>query len=556
MRQTLNVLIVDDEFHIRNGIKHSVPWQELGLNVIGEAEDGDEAISLFKTNALDIVLLDINMPRMDGMETARYIRSCEESTQIIFLTGYDDFHKVKEAVSLQASDYLLKPIAHGELLRALEKASIRVRMAHSQSGYVDDLKRQVHRYKDAATDQVLIDVLQQRRSFVDAAESLAEIGISTGSDRTYSFICTEIDQYEKDIAGFCERDRQLYFYAYRKLTQEILELEASKNIPGVENLYISGHVVHITVSRLLLMIQMRVPESEVPSHTEEMFLMHIAQQLQDAFRKYLRLSVTIGISTQVLRSDSLYEGYKEALQAVDYRAMIGLGNIIPARLVKLSAGRSQKLLTKELYVLSELRAASEIRNNGIIVEWLEELRAMPLTDTKIIASQFVGYALRLYDESIFMGSFSIPMPLVQISDCETVKGITDILGEFLFGLSDSIRAARNQPAMRIIEAAKQWIRKHMNEDINLKSLAAELHMNHYYLSRLFKKVTNETFLEFMLRIRFEKARELLAGTSLKMHQIAEQIGFNDANYFSIAFKKHEGISPTEYRKHFCDSRKS
>src|SRR4051812_42837315 len=98
MRQPLNVLIVDDEFHIRNGIKHSIPWQELEMNVIGEPEDGDEAISLFKTNAIDIVLLDINMPRMDGLETARYIRSCNENTQIIFLTGYDDFHKVKEAV--------------------------------------------------------------------------------------------------------------------------------------------------------------------------------------------------------------------------------------------------------------------------------------------------------------------------------------------------------------------------------------------------------------------------------------------------------------------------
>jgi two-component system response regulator YesN len=556
MRQPLNVLIVDDEFHIRNGIKLSIPWQELGMNVIGEADDGDEAISLFKTNAVDIVLLDINMPRMDGLETARYIRSCNESTQIIFLTGYDDFHKVKEAVSLQASDYLLKPVAHGELLQALEKASTRVWMAHKQSGYVDDLKRKVHRYKNAATDQVLIDVLQQRRSFADAAESLAEIGISTCRDRTYSFICTDIDEYEKDIAEFSERDRQLYFYAYRKLAQEIMELEASKKIRGVENLYLCGHVVHITVSRLILMIQLRVSDSQAPSDTEEMFLMNVAQQLQEAFSKYLRLSVTIGISTQVLSSDRLYEGYREALQAVDYRAMIGLGNIIPARLVKLSTGRSQKLLTKELYVLSELKAASEIRNNGIIGEWFEELRAMPLTDTKIISSQFVGYALRLYDESKCKGSFSIHMPLAQISDCETVKGITDILEEFLFGLSDSIRAARTQPAMRTIEEAKHWIRKHLKDDISLKSLATELHMNHYYLSRLFKKVTDETFLEFTLRIRFEKARELLAGTSLKMHEIAEQIGFNDANYFSIAFKKHEGINPTEYRKHFCDSYKS
>lgn len=177
MGQMVKVLIVDDEINIRNGIKKSIPWDEFGMEVIGEADDGEKAITIYNEHTPDIIVLDINMSGMNGMEVARYIRVHSQETQIIFLTGYDDFQKVKEAVTLHASDYLLKPVAFSELVQALQKAAVQVMMTQRQIGFVDDLKHKVNLYKKVATDQILLDVLQQRRSFADAAESLAEIGL-------------------------------------------------------------------------------------------------------------------------------------------------------------------------------------------------------------------------------------------------------------------------------------------------------------------------------------------------------------------------------------------
>jgi two-component system response regulator YesN len=547
MDQMVKVLIVDDEINIRSGIKKSIPWDEFGMEVIGEAENGESAIAIYNKYSPDIIVLDINMSGMNGMEVARYIRVRSQETQIIFLTGYDDFHKVKEAVTLQASDYLLKPVAFSELVQALQKAAIQVKMTQRQIGLVDDLKLKVSLYKQVATDQILLDVLQQRRSFADAAESLAEIGLTDGQSQSIGFLCTDIDYYEVSFGQLSEHDRQLYMYAYRKLAQEVLEEQQQSSDEGS---FIRGYVLNLTVSRLLIMIQLRAPTEKLQYHIEEQLLVRIAKKLQEAYRTYLKMSISIGVSQTEQGVDKLYNIYKEAVQAVDYRAMIGQGNIIPSRLVDPLVFRSQKLLSKELFILGELKAGTEIRNTDLLEEWFEEIGAMPFTDAKIIASQLVVYTLRMYDESKHERPMTTKVPLAHIVACETIQCLTEYLKEFLINIGDRIRGSQTQPAMRIIEMAKQWIRQHLNSEISLNALAAALHINPFYLSRLFKQTTDETYLEFTTRIRFDRARELLVNSTLKMHEIAEQIGFKDANYFSIAFKKHQGVSPTDYRKRF------
>jgi len=276
----------------------------------------------------------------------------------------------------------------------------------------------------------------------------------------------------------------------------------------------------------------------------------IARKLQEAYRTYLKMSVSIGVSRTELGVGKLYTIYKEAVQAVDYRAMIGQGNIIPSRLVDPLVFRGQKLLSKELFILGELKAGTEIRNTALLEEWLEEIRSMPFTDAKIIASQLVVYTLRMYDEVGHEHPITSKVPLAHIVACETIQCLVEYLREFLINIGDRIRGSQSQPAMRTIELAKQWIRQNLNGVISLNALSSALYINPFYLSRLFKQTTGETYLEFTTRIRFDRARELLVGSTLKMNEIAEQIGFNDANYFSIAFKKHQGVSPTDYRKRF------
>ncbi|MCC3376317.1 response regulator [Cohnella sp. REN36] len=366
----IKALIVDDEVHIRRGIGASVPWRELEVTEVYEAEDGAGAIALYDEHAPDLVLLDINMPGINGLDVARHIRQRSSVSRIVFLTGYDDFPLVKEAVTLEATDYLLKPVSYEELLEALNRAIRQAAESRRRTGYVDDLKRQ------------------------------------------------------------------------------------------------------LTMS------------------------------------------------------------------------------IQPSRLLEAPGGSGSNLLAKELYLLGELRAGREqLERLGALDEWLDELTGLPVPQARMIASQFVLNASRsciekgheLEEAQTFVSA---------LSACEAHPAIEACVRDFFALLSEVQQMAKKKPGLNAIEQAQAWIRAHMGEDISLQSLAAALHLNPYYVSRLFKQETGETYGEFTTRIRFEKARELLSGSELKMHEIAAAVGYPDANYFSIAFKKQEGVSPTDYRKRF------
>lgn len=140
MNIKLSALIVDYEKHIRSGILNSVPWERFGIDIVEEAENGKQAITLFEARGHNIVLLDINMPVAGGLDVALHIRRDQCHVEILFLTGCDVFRR---AVTLQASDYLLKPVSFDELLQAIEKAALKAASRHEEAGLVDELKKRM-----------------------------------------------------------------------------------------------------------------------------------------------------------------------------------------------------------------------------------------------------------------------------------------------------------------------------------------------------------------------------------------------------------------------------
>ncbi|WP_274362802.1 response regulator [Paenibacillus thermotolerans] len=422
----MKIVIADDEYHIRTGIAEFVPWKELGAEVL-EAQDGTSALAVYEEAAPEILLLDINMPGMSGLEVARTIREHDPDVQIIFLTGYDDFDKAKAAISVQASDYLLKPVSYGELVEALRKAMDRIEEAKSKAEYVHRLERKLHAFTPAAAERILLDWLHNRRIPREADSLLEELGMSSRQHSNFSVACVEIDGFYRYMDQVSQRDRQLYLYAYKKLAQEVFEAFGSYSI-----------VLQANPSRLIAIAAASGLEDKAYAAER---MKSQAERLQNAYRDYLKMSVTIGVSRNADQAADLPEAYREAIQAVE-RRVAGSGG----------------------------------------------------------------------------GSGGQP--------------------------------DRNRPVMKAMEKAKGWIRDHLAEDITLPKIAAFLHMSPNYVSTLFKQATGETLTEYVTRVRFEKSKELFARPELKMHEIAARVGFADANYFSIAFKKYHGMPPSEYRQRY------
>lgn len=544
MNPIVKILIVDDEYHIREGIKTSVPWSRIGIGGIDEAADGMQALERYERQRPDIVLLDINIPKMDGMEVARRIRKAGGTARIIFLTGYDDFPKAKEAIALHATDYLVKPVEYAELVSAVERACEQIMADRRTVLRIDQMKRQMEGFKAAAAERLLIDWLEHRRTFEEIEAVAAEFGIERGKSRLYGFLCADIDGYEQRIAGAADRDRQLYLFAYRKIAQEVLHDTASG---------CGGSVLSLSSGKLLLLVYCDVPAGARSAlSSAEPLMPALARRLQDAYKTYLRWSVSIGMSEWSGDVRSLGELYADAIQAVNYRSVVGCGAIIPASMVEPSGAIRQRLMNKELFLLEELNAGTELRSAASWNRWLEELSALPLADAKLVASQFAVNALRLGKEAADEAAVPDEAAAIpgHIAACQTMQDLIGHLNGLIDSVAHRLRSARSPAASKIVEQAKRWIRERLHEEISLQAVADALHVNPYYLSRLFRQATNETYLEYTTRLRFERARELLVHTQLKMHEIAERVGFKDANYFSIAFKKFEGVNPTEYRKRY------
>ncbi|MCD9021146.1 helix-turn-helix domain-containing protein [Cohnella silvisoli] len=526
----MKAMIVDDEYYIREGLKKSDLWKELAIEVVGEAEDGAAAWAMYQLLQPEILLLDINIPEMNGIELARSIRNVNEEAQIIFLTGYDEFQWVKEAIALQASDYLLKPVVREELQKALNKANERVKKREDRNQHVDQLQRQVHNYSKAAHEQWLVDLVQQRRPLAESLDLLASSGIHLDLSGHYAVLCSDIDDFASLSEGYSVCDRQLNQYAYRKLAEEAVE--------SYEQVYTLGE----TPSRVVLLIG---------NVTEQSVLLDIAIRLRSVISQYLKLSISIGISNPIQGLEHISDAYHEAIRAMEYKAIVGGGQIIPYSSTAVTMTQNNRLLDKELYMLSEMRAGNEANVINILREWSENLRSMAWSDVKLVASQLVMFVIRLFKEVDLKNKPLLHAnPLVDMSNCRTTDELIRFLTSYFTEVGRAIRLSKEVPSHRMIEQAKEWIREHLSEDLSLVNLAEYLNMSPKYLSSRFKQATSETFADFTTQVRFDRAKELLADSSLKILDVAAKVGFTDTNYFSMAFKKYIGITPTEYRKRF------
>lgn len=525
---------MDDEYHIREGINDAIPWEQLNLHSVGTAVSGTDAWNKVKMKNPNIVILDINMPDIDGLELAQRLRKENKNVQFIFLTGYDDFPKVKKAIELKASDYLLKPVSYGELCKSLEKAAENVRETESSKKYIEVLRGKIQESAEITVDKIWTELLHRQRSYLDCLKSLREIGVEFQINQSYTVIAIAIDHYNSLLQKWDVPDCKLNSYALSKLAKEVISLFAN----GV---VIKGQPGYITL--------IVTNDFEPFDWRSKNIFIQLVKEFQQKCLEYLELSISIGVSEIHERPEDIHQAYQEAMQALEYKSVLGQNSIIYFGLIEPKAAVFKQVLNKELYLLSELRLGNEAAVDSILNKIIIELQGSSISDGKIITTQLMIYAVRMISENDLETVF-VEDPFSSIYNAETIADVVAVMKSFFHQVIQSIKKQNRLGNPNVIEDAKQWIREHISEDISLNKLANYVHMSPNYLSALFKQATGETFIEFSIRTRFELAKQLLIQPDIKIYQIAEKIGYTDANYFSIAFKKSEGMTPSQYRARY------
>ena len=535
----IKVFLVEDEMVIRRGIKNSIDWEKEGYIFCGEASDGELAYPMIIKEKPDILITDIRMPFMDGLELCKLVKKELPNIKILILSGYDEFDYAKEAIRLGVTEYLLKPISSGKLLEALNGVSESIRREKEDKDlvrkYMEEMRENTEHEKQKFFEQMIAGNL----SMADALETgkKYEMNLSAGMYNLLLFRFTLGKENRKsgELLGEAE-------YAIEKLTERLeYVFEFQRGVEGWAFLLMADN------------------EEQMSERVKE-----LSKDLEEIMKNYSTIAYFGGIGQPVARLRELEESFREAERALAARFTMELNRIISVEDIRM-AQNVDTLDDIEITSFGEIEKArtmlEKFLNNGAedeIDEFVDVyINELPEENLKsVLMRQYI-----IMDAYIVMMSFcekiegiegemqaqseELKNSMKTIQTLEEIKNYIRMLLKKIIGVRDTISGRRYSD---IIEIAKDQIRKtYMSDEISLNTIAAEVGMSPSYFSSIFSKEMGKTFVEYLTEIRMDRAKELLMCSSMKTSEIGYEVGYKDPHYFSYIFKKTQNCTPKEFR---------
>ena len=535
----IKVMLVDDEYYFRQALKASIPWEENGFTVCGEARDGEEALDKLAALAPDIALVDINMPVLDGLAFARIVRERELPMKIVILSGHSEFEYARQAVQLGVSNYLLKPVDDAALIETL--LDLRQQMEREQGLQIemDQLKQQVRENRPLLKAKLLHELLLgqtsmkpelliQRMSYLEVPLFGADLQIAV------------IEPDAENTASWDYEERQLWNFAIANLAGEILGDAVAHEICFDDE------------DRVCILVA--YGDSGM-RQAGPALLADRLEQLRDCIQRLIRVfTVSIGIGDVKHALEEMPASYREALLALKSRIATGANRVIPFNTLG-EANPKMHLLTSSsrTKLLMHLRtvnredalemvsvAFQKVRGEQVSPELLPVF-CMDLASLCLELLTDMGLAMR----DVFQDA---PMALVeQVQAFRTLREMELWAMQTLTLTMDAVAARRHSKADTLVRDIKGFIAEHYgDEDLGIDSLAKNLYVHYSHLCLVFKRETGSTLNEYMTECRMEKAKELFDGGNRSVSDVAIRVGYPDANYFGKLFKKHYGTTPSRY----------
>lgn len=525
------VLLADDEEEIRVGISRKIDWAGLGFQLVGEAENGQEALELAEQLSPDVVLTDIKMPFMDGLELCRRLKQRLPAAKLVVFSGFDDFEYARQAVGLNVSEYILKPINAPELAQVLTRLREQLDEQRMERRDMETLRR---RYEESLPvlrelfyTRLLDGEIRPEQIWERAARY--EIELPEGA---WAAALVQVDAPE--AGGTAERD-ELLLLSVRAFFQEHFSLAGCSVRTVLYN------------DAVALMFTQEDSRGIYP-------ILEELERLVALARSYLGMSLSIGIGRLCAGPQELDTSVDGARAALDYRVVMGEGRVLyigdlePDHSVRLSfEEEDQRSLSAAVKVGSPKQVEQVI--DGLIGR-VREAR-LSLSQCHLFFLETVTSLIKLARsggvevDEVFGPGFT---GVVSITDFRSLEELGRWLVSRCLTLQELLGRQRTDSAWKTVERAKDFIsRNYADSDLSVETLCSHLHLSPTYFSTLFKRETGMSFTSYVTNVRMEQAARLLRETDDKTYLIAEQTGYTDPNYFSYVFKRHFGVSPSKFR---------
>lgn len=520
-----NVFLVDDEPIVLEGIRSKIDWESSGFNFAGEATDGEIALSMIHELKPDILITDIKMPFMDGLQLAAAVKKFQPWIKIIILSGHDEFDYAKKAISIGIEDYLLKPFTSEEVINSLKKAAFQIDKERTQLSDITKMREALKSRDMLLRKDFLNNLVHGSTDMNSIIKKCQELGIDLIS-RYYKILISKINSKTDNSnteEEACSRlnsyslswDQTITFFHHSNQLVCICKGMSSSELE--ENVY-------------------RIAES----------IEHIATQNPDC-------TVLISIGKTVEHLSSISESYEDAKYIISKSNFENQSRIINSDDIQMNGSGFMDLKENDPLV-DRLKYANKTDIEAIIQESMELIHNNP-GQLKVFASYLLVdliFAVSKLIENLGGNLKEIKPEFVQRNFIDNSvdnedrfqKTVEEVLN-FALEYRDSKMIGRYGD---VILKAKEYIDKnYADQNTTLTTVAEVVCLSPNHFSTIFSQECKTTFIEYLTNVRIENAKRLIKNTDMKGYDIAYECGFSDPHYFSYIFKKNTGLTPREFK---------
>lgn len=537
----LKVMIIDDEFYFREALKVSIPWSELGFDICGEAKSGKDALEKVSVLQPDILIVDISMENMNGLEFIRNVKEKGINSKFIIITGNSEFNYVKQAFQLGVNNYILKPVdEEDELKNSLFEIKKIIDKEANMRIEVDTLKQQVNEGLPLLKDKLLNELIQGRviHKENEIIQKMEYLNINIYSEY-YQVVIIELD-YEESL-GWDDGEKQLWKFAVSNISSEILEEQFDFDM------------CYDSDDRICLIIGMNGIENKCSFNP---LLENRLELIRTVVDEQLNFTITIGVGSEKLELFDSHASYKEAVVALKNKLTIGRNRII------LYSSVAESVIKRALFIsehrrqlLMNMRIADEKEVQKLIKQVFLDIRGENIhheilfivcIDMVVVCLESVVEIGLCFENVLPNKRFNI---IEEIQSKKSIDEIENWIQEIFMHTLETIKRNKNSKASKLIEEVKKYIENNYQRDeLNIDEIARNMFVNYAHLCSIFKRDAGITINEYLTEFRIKKAKKLFSDGDTLIFDVASKVGYSDANYFGKCFKKYYGLAPSKYIK--------
>lgn len=518
------VLLADDEKLDLEGMVQFIPWEELNMKVIGAVTSGFAAMEFFRREPIDILVTDIRMPNMSGLELAKQALEHQSDLRIIFVSGHQDFSYAKEALSLNAYCYVLKPMDDRELIDSL----IKLKQELDRDKKRRETEQAIKQVMTLVQNEYLLQLLEGASDPV-----MPDVLLDDHVDMTIAWpvqvAVLEIDDLSWKLNPYDDKQKQQMLKDYSSSISSLCQQDKVR------------HVCKVTKHRIAVLLEQNHDATS------------ILQQWIDHIRVNFPFTMTVGLGPIAVDMTELQQSYERALAALNYKMFDGKGKLI--HLSNLRATEMEDIKKMDI----RLKTLFDAMNNYELVRIHDEIeslfRMVTSLYSRLTIHNFAMYIILKLDgylhtlgEDLFILLDMELQNLDILLQFETIDDIRSWLTRKTYEISEALHQKKQKKNWKLISEIERYMRDNLQHTLTLRDVANRFSFSPNHLGYIFKEGTGKSFSEYILELRMEKAKELLKEPKFKIYEVADLVGYRYLPSFSKQFKLSYGMTPVEFKR--------